>query len=62
MSFPDFPFDDDQESFVSHRSVLQYLENYADKFELRPYIQVHFLYWFQKYTRNFINNFSLESW
>ena len=40
MAFPDFPFDASLPSFVMHHDVLNYLQKYADHFELERYIQV----------------------
>ncbi|XP_063589734.1 uncharacterized protein LOC134766738 [Penaeus indicus] len=40
MKFPDFDFPSEVESFVHHTSVLKYLEDYADHFNLHPYIKL----------------------
>lgn len=39
MAFPDFPFGDEQESFVHHTKVCRYLHDYASHFNLQPFIQ-----------------------
>ncbi|XP_076056876.1 uncharacterized protein LOC143034552 isoform X2 [Oratosquilla oratoria] len=39
MAFPDFPFKDEESSFVKHTSVLQYLQDYANHFNIYPYIK-----------------------
>lgn len=38
MEFPDFPATDAEESYLHHSKVLQYLNDYADNFKLRPFI------------------------
>ena len=38
MAFPEFPFPDNLPSFMRHGEVLKYLEDYADHFGLRKYI------------------------
>ena len=40
MAFPDLPFPSHLPSFMHHTAVLQYLNDYTDKFDLRKYIQV----------------------
>jgi cation diffusion facilitator CzcD-associated flavoprotein CzcO len=40
MSFPDFPFKEELDKFLSADEVLQYLHQYADAFNLRPLIKV----------------------
>lgn len=40
MMFPDFPFDPELSSFLSHREVQRYLERYCDNFQIRPHIRV----------------------
>lgn len=40
MSFPDFPFDEGLDKFLTADEVLQYLHKYADAFNLRPLIKV----------------------
>ncbi|XP_035658133.1 flavin-containing monooxygenase FMO GS-OX5-like isoform X5 [Branchiostoma floridae] len=39
MVFPDFPYDSGLPSYMSHKEVLRYLENYAENFGLHKYIQ-----------------------
>ncbi|KAM3924888.1 uncharacterized protein RB166_008259 [Leptodactylus fuscus] len=39
MEFPDFPFDPSLPSFIHHSDVLKYLEEYTDKFSVRPHIK-----------------------
>ncbi|XP_033755721.1 LOW QUALITY PROTEIN: dimethylaniline monooxygenase [N-oxide-forming] 1-like [Pecten maximus] len=39
MAFPDFPFRADLPSFIRHEDVLEYLESYADCFDLLKYIK-----------------------
>ncbi|KAK6185960.1 hypothetical protein SNE40_008086 [Patella caerulea] len=39
MAFPDFPFDKNLPSFVRHEDVLKYLEDYAEHFDLYPFIK-----------------------
>lgn len=39
MMFPDFPFDPELSSFLSHREVQRYLERYCDHFQVRPHIR-----------------------
>ncbi|XP_075711634.1 uncharacterized protein LOC142748424 isoform X1 [Rhinoderma darwinii] len=39
MEFPDFSFDPSLPSFVHHSEVLKYLEEYTDKFSIRPHIK-----------------------
>lgn len=41
MAFPDHAFKSDLPSFVGHSNVKEYLESYADKFEIRKHIQFH---------------------
>ncbi|CAH1244516.1 FMO4 [Branchiostoma lanceolatum] len=40
MVFPDFPYDSSLPSYLTHKEVLRYLENYAENFELHKYIQL----------------------
>lgn len=40
MAFPDFPFSEDLPSYIGHKDVLQYLDNYADHFGLKQFIRV----------------------
>lgn len=44
MAFPDYrEFNDvDERSAVTHETVLSYLKNYTDHFDLRKYVQVIF--------------------
>ena len=39
MMFPDFHFDPHLPSFVHHTEMANYLQQYADHFDLIPYIQ-----------------------
>ncbi|XP_066304921.1 uncharacterized protein [Branchiostoma lanceolatum] len=39
MVFTDFPYDSRLRSYLSHKEVLRYIQNYADHFELHKYIQ-----------------------
>ncbi|XP_033755689.1 dimethylaniline monooxygenase [N-oxide-forming] 1-like [Pecten maximus] len=39
MAFPDFPFRKDLPSFIRHENMLEYLESYADRFDLLKYIK-----------------------
>ncbi|XP_076056880.1 uncharacterized protein LOC143034553 [Oratosquilla oratoria] len=39
MAFPDFPFKEEEDSFVMHTSVLQYLQDYANHFNIYPDIK-----------------------
>ena len=43
MAFPDYPFPNQEESFLHHTEVLKYLESYCDHFDVRPCIKVDFL-------------------
>lgn len=44
MGFPDFPFPKGGESFVHHSKVVEYLQDYADHFNLEPRIKYnHFV-------------------
>ncbi|KAG9461624.1 hypothetical protein GDO78_016229 [Eleutherodactylus coqui] len=40
MEFPDFSFEPSMTSFIHHSEVLKYLEEYTDKFSIRPHIKV----------------------
>ncbi|XP_035658194.1 senecionine N-oxygenase-like [Branchiostoma floridae] len=40
MTFPDFPHDSSLPSFLPHREVLRYLENYAENFGLHNHIKI----------------------
>ena len=40
MAFPDFPFPDAYPDYMTHEMVLQYLRNYAHKFDLMKHIKV----------------------
>ena len=40
MAFPDFPFSDTPPSYIYHHDVLKYLEEYANHFDVKKYIQV----------------------
>lgn len=40
MSFPDYLFPEKGRSYLHHEEVLQYLENYADHFNLKKFIKV----------------------
>lgn len=39
MAFPDYPFPQQLPSYVHHPDVLAYLEDYANQFNLLPYIK-----------------------
>lgn len=39
MAFPDYPFPEEEESFIHHTKVCKYLESYADHFKLDSYIK-----------------------
>uniref|UniRef100_A0A3B5MM56 Flavin-containing monooxygenase n=1 Tax=Xiphophorus couchianus TaxID=32473 RepID=A0A3B5MM56_9TELE len=39
MMFPDFPFDPELSSFLSHQEVQRYLERYCENFRIRPHIR-----------------------
>ncbi|XP_013410775.1 flavin-containing monooxygenase FMO GS-OX4-like [Lingula anatina] len=39
MAFPDFPFEKDGPSFITHQAVRKYLEDYAEHFKLKPLIK-----------------------
>lgn len=39
MQFPDFPFPEQEESFLHHTDILGYLEDYAKHYELHQYIK-----------------------
>lgn len=43
MSFPDFPFNEELDKFLSADDVMQYLHQYADAFNLKALIKVWFL-------------------
>ncbi|XP_042209897.1 flavin-containing monooxygenase FMO GS-OX5-like isoform X2 [Homarus americanus] len=44
MGFPDFPFPSGEESFLHHSQVLQYLDSYAEHYNLHPHIKYgHFV-------------------
>jgi cation diffusion facilitator CzcD-associated flavoprotein CzcO len=45
MAFPDFPFPACPESFVHHTKVLDYLEAYAQRFQLQKYIRFNTKVW-----------------
>lgn len=38
MQFTDFPFDANLPSFISHQDVLNYLQKYAEHYDLLKYI------------------------
>ena len=40
MAFPNFPFKKTLPSFIGHEDVLQYLESYAEHYQLYPHIKV----------------------
>jgi len=40
MAFPDFPFHDELPSFFGHEEVRSYLVDYAQHFDLLPFIKV----------------------
>lgn len=40
MSFPDFPFENTENSFITSPEVLEYFESYAEKFTLKPFIKL----------------------
>ncbi|XP_028276900.1 flavin-containing monooxygenase FMO GS-OX-like 4 [Parambassis ranga] len=39
MMFPDFPFEPELSSFLSHRAVLQYLHRYCQSYDIGPHIR-----------------------
>ncbi|XP_075996653.1 uncharacterized protein LOC142990684 [Genypterus blacodes] len=39
MMFPDFPFDPQLNSFLSHQEVQHYLESYSQRYNIQPHIQ-----------------------
>ncbi|XP_051903059.1 uncharacterized protein LOC127588393 isoform X1 [Hippocampus zosterae] len=39
MMFPDFPFDPQLNSFLSHQDVRRYLEDYCRRYRIRPHIK-----------------------
>ena len=39
MYFPGFPFPDEEPSFLHHPSVLKYIQDYAEHYELIPHIR-----------------------
>ncbi|XP_040906239.1 flavin-containing monooxygenase FMO GS-OX4-like [Toxotes jaculatrix] len=41
MKFPDFPFEPQEKSFLSHQEVLRYLESYCDSHNIRPHIRLN---------------------
>ena len=41
MDFPDVPFREDLPSFIGHRDVLEYLQNFATRFNLYKNIRFH---------------------
>lgn len=43
MDFPDFPFKEELPSFIRHDDVLEYLQLYMEKFNLRKFIHFHTL-------------------
>ena len=43
MAFPDYPFPSGDKSFLHHRDVLAYLENFATDHNLFPYIRFNTL-------------------
>jgi len=43
MCYPDFPFPNYRESYLSAEKVLKYLHDYADHFYIRKYIKVSFI-------------------
>lgn len=47
MAFPDFQFKEEEKSFIHHTQILQYLNEYADHFNLRPWIKVSESHHFQ---------------
>ena len=42
MLFDGFPYPDELPSYISHADVREYLERFADEFQLRKYIKVPF--------------------
>lgn len=49
MQFPDFPFPEQEESFLHHTEVLSYLEDYAKHYNLHQYIRVTFSCFFKNH-------------
>lgn len=43
MGFPDFPIPEKNDSFLPQENVLDFLNLYADHFNLKPLIKVSFL-------------------
>ncbi|XP_019727746.1 flavin-containing monooxygenase FMO GS-OX5 isoform X1 [Hippocampus comes] len=41
MMFPDFPFNQQLNSFLSHQDVRRYLEDYCRQYRIRPHIRFH---------------------
>merc|ERR1719270_3120148 len=39
MAFPDLEFEEDSKSFTHHSNITRYLEQYAEKFDLKKHIQ-----------------------
>ncbi|CAL4097083.1 unnamed protein product, partial [Meganyctiphanes norvegica] len=39
MAFPDFPFADSEKSFIHHKEVLRYLEDYTEYFKIAEHIK-----------------------
>lgn len=40
MPYEKFPFPDELPSYIHHSDFLKYLEDFADHFELKPYIRL----------------------
>lgn len=39
LGYSDFPISSDKPDFLSHKELLEYLESYADRFQVRPHIK-----------------------
>ena len=44
MGFPGDPFPEEGEDFAHHTDVLKYLESYAKRYNLLPYIKVSYTF------------------
>jgi len=44
MSYPEVPFSEDLDKFLTADEVLHYVEKYAEMFQLRRFIKVNFTF------------------
>ncbi|KAJ3125621.1 hypothetical protein HK098_008349 [Nowakowskiella sp. JEL0407] len=62
MAFPDFPFPKDTEIFPAHTLVKEYLENYAEKFSLRPHVKFNTKIQNIEYTNHTQKKFNVQTY